>query len=31
MFVRVPSSQDVAEEDQGGSLNPLSFPGYGED
>jgi len=30
MFMRVSASQDVAEKDQGGSLNPLSFPGFGE-
>ncbi len=29
MFMRVSSSQDVAEEDQGSILNPSDFPGFG--
>jgi len=30
MFMRVTSSQDGAEEDQGSILNPSDFPGFGE-
>ena len=30
MFMRVSSSQDVAEEDQRGIPNPSNFSGFGE-